>query len=139
MKIKEIMTKDVDVVRPNDTLQSAAHKMRERDIGFLPVCDGDRLVGVLTDRDLIVRALAEGLNPDTMIGRDLMTAPIVYCFEDQDVEEAARLMEQNQIRRVAVVSRPDKRLVGVVSLGDIANKATKLTSAEVLHSVSEPD
>ena len=139
MKLKEIMTNDVEVVHPDDPLQAVAQKMRERDIGFLPVCDGDRLVGVVTDRDIIVRATAEGLNPNTTIGRDLMTSPIIYCFDDQDVKEAAKLMEQNQIRRVAVVSRVDKRLVGVVSLGDIANNGTKEMSAEVLHSVSEPD
>src|SRR6266487_2062025 len=139
MKLKEIMTNDVEVVHPDDPLQAVAQKMRERDIGFLPVCDGDRLVGVVTDRDIIVRATAEGLNPNTTIGRDLMTSPIIYCFDDQDVKEAAKLMERNQIRRVAVVSRADKRLVGVVSLGDIANNGTKEMSAEVLHSVSEPD
>jgi CBS domain-containing protein len=138
MKLKDIMTKEVEVVHPDDSLREAAQKMRVRDIGFLPVCDGDRLVGTVTDRDIVLRSTAEGTDPNTSIGRDLVTSPVVYCFDDQDVKEAAKLMEQHQIRRVAVLSRGDKRLVGVVSLGDIATNGTKETSAEVLQSVSEP-
>jgi CBS domain-containing protein len=138
MKLKDIMTKEVEVVHPDDSLKDAAQKMRVRDIGFLPVCDGDRLVGALTDRDIVLRATAEGTDPNTSIGRDLMSSPIVYCFDDQDVKEAAKLMEAHQIRRVAVISREDKRLVGVVSLGDIARNTTRKVSAEVLESVSEP-
>ena len=138
MKLKEIMTKDVQVIHPDETLQAAAQKMRDQDIGFLPVCEGDRLVGVVTDRDLALRGIAAGVNSKAMLGRDLMTSPIIYCFDDQDVEEAAKLMEEHQIRRVAVLSREDKRLVGVVSLGDMANNGTKEMSAEVLQSVSEP-
>ena len=138
MKLEEIMTKEVECVHPQDSLKEAARKMRVRDIGFLPVCDDDRLIGVVTDRDIVLRATAEGINPNTSIGRDLMNSPIVYCFDDQDVQEAAKLMEEHQIRRVAVVSRKNKRLVGVVSLGDIATNDTKKISAEVLQSVSEP-
>jgi CBS domain-containing protein len=138
MKVKEIMTKEVEILHPDDSLKEAAQKMRVRNVGFLPVCDGDRLVGVLTDRDITLRAMAEGMNPNTRIGRDLITSPIIYCFDDQDVEEAAKLMEDHQIRRVAVLSRGDKRLVGVVSLGDIATNSTKEMSAEVLEKVSEP-
>ena len=138
MKLKEIMTKEVEVVHPDDSTMEAARKMRNRDIGFLPICDGDRLVGVVTDRDLVLRSTAEGLDPNGSIGRDLMTSPVVYCFDDQDVKEAAKLMEEHQIRRVVVLDHKDKRLVGVVSLGDIARNDTKKTSAEVLQSVSEP-
>jgi CBS domain-containing protein len=138
MKVTDLMTKEVEVVHPDDSLMEAARKMRVRDIGFLPVCDGDRLVGSVTDRDLVLRAVAEGVDPKTSLGRELITSPIVYCFDDDSVENAAKLMEQHQIRRVVVVSRKDKRLVGVVSLGDIANNAAEKTSAEVLHSVSEP-
>jgi CBS domain-containing protein len=138
VKLKDIMTKDVQVIHPDETLQAAAQKMRDHDIGFLPVCEGDRLVGVVTDRDLALRGIAAGVNSKAMLGRDLMTSPIIYCFDDQDVDEAAKLMEEHQIRRVAVLSRDEKRLVGVVSLGDIANKSTKEMSAEVLQSVSEP-
>lgn len=138
MKVKELMTKEVEVIHPDDSLKDAARKMRVRDIGFLPVCDGDRLVGAVTDRDLVLRSVAEGIDPNTSIGRDLVTSPIVYCYDDDDVEEAAKLMEQHQIRRIVAVSRKDKRLAGVVSLGDIATNGTKKTSAEVLQSVSEP-
>jgi CBS domain-containing protein len=138
MKVKDIMTKEVEIVHPDDSLKEAAQKMRDRDIGFLPVCDGDRLVGAVTDRDITLRSTAQGTDPNTSIGRDLMTSPIVYCFDDQDVKEVAKLMEAHQIRRVAVVSREANRLVGVVSLGDIARNSTKEVSAEVLESVSEP-
>ena len=138
MKVKEIMTKEVEVVHSGDSLQDAAQKMRIRDVGFLPVYEGDQLVGVLTDRDIVLRTTANGVNPNTSIGRDLMTSPIVLCFEDQNVEEAAKLMEEHQIRRVAVINRNNNQLAGVVSLGDIARNGTKKTSAEVLQSVSEP-
>jgi CBS domain-containing protein len=138
MKVKDIMTTEVEIVHPDDSFKQAAQQMRDRDIGFLPVCDGDRLVGVVTDRDITLRSTAEGTDPNTNIGRDLMTSPVVYCFDDQDIEEAAALMEEHQIRRVAVLSREDKQLVGVLSLGDIARNSTKKVSAEVLESVSEP-
>ena len=138
MKVKEIMTREVEVVHTGDPVKDAAQKMRVRDIGFLPVFDGDELVGALTDRDIILRSTADGLDPNRHIGRDLVTSPIVYCFEDQDVEEAARLMEEHQIRRLAVMGLDGKRLVGVVSLGDVARNGTNKTSAKVLQSVSEP-
>ncbi|HZJ23946.1 MAG TPA: CBS domain-containing protein [Anaerolineales bacterium] len=137
MKLKEIMTNDVEVIHPNDTLQTAARKMHDRDIGFLPVCDGDRLIGVLTDRDLITRALAEGMESKAMLGRDLVTSPAIYCFDDQSIDEAAKLMHDNQIRRLVILSR-DKRMVGVVSLGDLAMNTDDKLSGEVLQSVSEP-
>ena len=137
MKLREIMTSEVEVIHPNDTLQTAARKMHDRDIGFLPVCDGDRLIGVLTDRDLITRALAEGTESKAMLGRDLVTSPAIYCFEDQSVDEAAKLMHDNQIRRLVILSR-DKQMVGVVSLGDLAMSADDKLTGEVLQSVSEP-
>jgi len=138
MKLKEIMSTDVEVIHPNDTLQTTAQKMRDRDIGFLPVCDDDRLIGVLTDRDVIVRAIAEGMDPNVTIGRDLVTSPAIYCFDDQSVDEAAKLMHDNQIRRLVVLHRGDKRMVGVVSLGDLAVNVDDKLSGEVLQSISEP-
>ena len=137
MKLREIMTSEVEVIHPNDTLQTAARKMHDRDIGFLPVCDGDRLIGVLTDRDLITRGLAEGMESKAMLGRDLVTSPAIYCFDDQNVNEAAKLMHDNQIRRLVILSR-DKRMVGVVSLGDLAMNIDDKKSGDVLQSVSEP-
>ena len=138
MKVKEIMTREVEVVHTGDPVKDAAQKMRVRDIGFLPVFEGEELIGALTDRDIILRSTADGLDPNRHIGRDLVTSPIVYCFEDQDVEEAARLMEEHQIRRLVVMGLDGKRLVGVVSLGDVARNGTNKTSAKVLQSVSEP-
>jgi len=138
MKLKEIMTHDVEVIHPDDSLQTAAQKMRDRDIGFLPVCDGDRLIGTVTDRDMIVRVIAEGRDPKAMMGRNLATSPVIYCFEDQSVDEAARIMQEKQIRRLVILNR-DKRLVGVVSLGDLAMNRPADQSGEVLQSVSEPD
>lgn len=137
MKLREIMSDNVEVIHPDDTLQTAAEKMRDRDIGFLPVCDGERLIGVLTDRDLITRALADGLESKAMLGRDLVTSPAIYCFDDQGVDEAAKLMHDNQIRRLVVLSR-DKQMVGVISLGDLAMTADDKLSGDVLQSVSEP-
>ena len=137
MKLREIMSDNVEVIHPDDTLHTAAEKMRDRDIGFLPVCDGERLIGVLTDRDLITRALADGLESKAMLGRDLVTSPAIYCFDDQSVDEAAKLMHDNQIRRLVVLSR-DKQMVGVISLGDLAMTADDKLSGDVLQSVSEP-
>ena len=139
MKLSEIMTRDVVVIQPDDSLQSAAKKMRDRNIGFLPVCDGEDLMGVISDRDITIRALADGMDVSIMLGRDLMTSPAIYCFDDQDVSEAAKIMEENQIRRLVVLTRDDKKLVGVVSLGDLARNEPVDRSGQVLQKVSEPD
>src|SRR5512134_1419021 len=136
MKLSEIMTRDVVVIQPDDSLQSAAKKMRDRNIGFLPVCDGEELLGVLSDRDITIRALADGMDVAVMLGRDLMTTPAIYCFDDQDVSEAAKIMAENQIRRLVILSRDEQRLVGVVSLGDLARHGTVAVSGKVLQKVS---
>src|SRR5438093_4669224 len=119
MQLKDVMTRRVEVVHPDDTLATAAEKMKSLDVGPMPVCDGERLVGMLTDRDITVRATAAGRDPKTTRVRDVMTPEVAYCFEDQDTNEAARIMEQRQIRRLVILNR-DKRLVGIVSLGDLA-------------------
>ena len=119
MQVNEVMTRGVECVSPDATLQEAARKMKDLDVGPLPVCDKDRLAGILTDRDIVVRAVAEGRDPRSAHVRDVMTPDVVYCFEDQDVQEAARLMEEKQVRRLVVLDRA-KRLVGIVSLGDLA-------------------
>ena len=138
MKLNDIMTKEVEVVSPDSSLKDAAQKMRIHDIGFLPVTEDDRVLGVITDRDIVVRGVAEGDNPDTRIGRKFVTTPAVFCYDDQDVEEAAKLMEDHQIRRMLVLSRKDNRPAGVISLGDIATRGKEKTSAKVLQSVSQP-
>jgi CBS domain-containing protein len=138
MQLKDVMTRDVEVVHPHATLEEAAAKMDSLNIGPLPVCDGNRLVGMVTDRDITVRATAAGKDPRTTQVREVMTDDVVYCFDDDDTNEAARLMEEQQIRRLVVLDR-DKRLVGIVSLGDLA-VATQddQLSGEVLERISEP-
>ena len=139
MRLSEIMTREVEVIQPDDSLRSAARKMRDRNIGFLPVCDGENLMGVLSDRDITIGALAHGMDVNVMLGRDLMTTPAIYCFDDQDVSEGAKIMEENQIRRLVVLSRDDKRLVGVISLGHLARNESADLSGQVLQRVSAPD
>lgn len=138
MKIKEIMTRQVEVIHPTDTLQTAAQKMKLYDIGFLPVYDGDELIGVVSDRDIILRALAEGLDPKVTVGREIVTSPVIFCYDDQSVDDAAHLMNDNQIRRLVVLSRDNKRMVGVISLGDLALNVNDKVSGDVLQSISEP-
>ncbi len=138
MLLKDIMTRDVQVIPPGAPVKVAAEKMKALDVGPLPVCDGDRLVGILTDRDIAVRAVAEGRDPKRTKVRDIMTPEVVYAFEDQDVEEAARLMRDRQLRRLVVLNR-EKRLTGIVSLGDLAVETRDKTLAgDVLEKVSEP-
>lgn len=137
MQLKDVMTSDVEVIRPDATLVEAAQKMRELNVGPLPVCDDSHLVGMLTDRDITVRAIAAGQNPSQSHVRDAMTRDVVYGFEDQDVEDAARLMEEKQIRRLVVVDR-DQKLVGIVSLADLVVAANQQLAGEVLERVSEP-
>jgi len=137
MKLKDLMTKDVVVIHTDDSLETAAKKMRERNIGFLPVCDGERLVGTLTDRDITVQAIADGKNPKNTRVRDLVHSDVFWCFEDQEVQEGAKLMGDNQVRRLMILDH-DKHLCGVISLGDIATNGNDKISAQVLESVSEP-
>src|SRR5918997_595868 len=99
MQLKDVMTRDVEVIHPDATLQEAARMMKALDVGPLPVCDGERVVGMLTDRDITVRATAEGRDPTTTKVREAMTQSVISVLEDQDVEEAARLMQEHQLRR----------------------------------------
>lgn len=138
MQLKDIMTSGIEVIAPEATLQEAARKMQQLEVGPLPVCDGDRLVGMLTDRDITVRAVAQGCDPKAMTVREAMTPDLVYGFEDQDIQDATRVMEQYQIRRLPVLNR-DMRLVGMVSLGDLAvSPGNQSLAGEVLEQVSEP-
>jgi CBS domain-containing protein len=138
MLVKDVMTRAVECVRPEDTIQTAARKMRDLDVGPVPVCDNDRLAGMLTDRDIAVRCAADGHDPKACKVRDVMTPEVVYCFDDQPVEEAERIMKEKQLRRLLVLNR-DKRLVGIVSLGDLAVRTgNRKQAGEVLHEVSEP-
>ena len=137
MKIREIMTPDAQCVRPEETLVDAALLMRQLDVGVLPVCDGDELVGMLTDRDIAIRAVADARHPATTMVREVMSAGTITVFEDQEVDEAVQIMELHQIRRAPVLNR-DNRLVGILSLGDIAVDGSASLSAEALKRVSQP-
>jgi CBS domain-containing protein len=135
MKVAEMMTRDVQTARPDDTIVNAAKMMAQCDCGALPVEDQDRLVGMITDRDIVVRALAQG-RADARIA-DVMSRDIRYCFDDEEVDAVAHNMADIQMRRLPVVDR-SKRLVGILSLGDIARTDQWQASASALHGVSEP-
>jgi CBS domain-containing protein len=138
MKLRELMTTEVDVIRPTASVFEAAKRMRDLNVGALPVCDGERLQGMITDRDITIRATAEGRDPKDMLVRDCMTSKIIYCFEDQNEDEAEQIMGDKQIRRLPVLSR-EKRLTGIVSLGDLATKTRKLQeTGRTLREISEP-
>ncbi len=136
MLISEIMTREIESIGPDDTLQEAATRMKQFGIGPLPVCENQSVVGMVTDRDITLRAVALGLDPVTTTVRDVMSDEIVCCFEDQDVDVAAHLMQSKQIRRVLVLDR-DKKLVGIITLADLASEAVDTQRAgEILHEVS---
>jgi CBS domain-containing protein len=136
-RIRDIETQHPEVITPETKLMEAAQKMKKLDVGILPVCDGQQLVGMLTDRDVTIRATAEGRDPRTTPVREVMTPEVVCCYEDQEISEAARVMENKQIRRLPVMDRND-RLVGVVSLGDLAVRTqNERLAGEVLERVSE--
>lgn len=137
MKIAEAMTRDVRVANPDQTIRQAAQMMAELDAGALPVGEHDRLVGMITDRDIAVRAVAHGKAPDTRI-RDVMTDDVKYCFDDDEVEEVARNMADIQVRRLPVVNR-DKRLVGIVAIADIAASEDIEVVGEAVSGISEPE
>src|SRR5438477_8951270 len=124
MKIREIMTTNVECVSPDTGLHDLANKMKTLDVGFIPVCENDRLVGTVTDRDIVIRGLAGGKDIATAKARDIMTNQIFWCFEDQDIKEVATQMREKEVRRMLILSS-DKRLVGVVSIGDIAKVEEK--------------
>ena len=138
MKIKDIMTPNVECVWPDDTLQEAALKMKEMEIGPLPVCDRNHVVGMLTDRDIVIRCVALGHDPQSAKVSDVMTREVICCYEDEEVEVAERLMQTRQVRRILVVNR-NARLVGILSLGDLAAESgNPQRVGEVLQDVSEP-
>lgn len=137
MLVRDAMTRRAETIGPDETLQAAAHKMRELAIGALPVCEGDRLVGMLTDRDIVVRSTAEGQDAATAQVRSSMTPQVIYCFEEEPLHNAARLMEEHSIRRLMVLDA-GKRLVGILSADDLALVARGL-AADVIERSREPD
>jgi CBS domain-containing protein len=135
MKIREIMTRNVQTTTPDRSIRDVASLMSSIDSGAVLVSDGDRLVGMVTDRDIAIRAVAQGLGGDTPV-RKVMSGDIRYCFEDEDVQHVAENMAQIQMRRLPVLNR-EKRLVGVVSLGNIAAGRSEHASATVLQGVAQ--
>jgi CBS domain-containing protein len=138
MLVYDVMTKGAECARPNATVREAAQRMKALDVGALPVCENDRLIGMITDRDITIRSVAEGRDSRTDRVRDIMTPGIISCYDDEDVQEAAELMSDKQIRRLPVLNR-DKRLVGILSLGDIAvESGDEVLCGHALEGVSEP-
>jgi CBS domain-containing protein len=137
MKVREMMTPGIEFVNSEATIQEAAEKMKESDIGAMPVIIGDETVGMITDRDIVIRIVAHGLDPQKTHVIDAITEGVEFCNEEDDIKDVARLMEKQQIRRVVVKNSRDK-VTGIVSLGDLARSVNHELSGEVLKEVSEP-
>ena len=135
MKVSKCMTRDVELVSPTQTIREAAQMMAELDAGALPVQQDDRLVGMITDRDIAVRAVAQGKSPDTLV-REVMSDEVLYCFEDQEIGDVARNMGDVKVRRLPVVNR-DKRLVGIISIGDLALKEEQTLTGSTIARISK--
>lgn len=136
MRVCDAMTTEVQLCTPDDTLKDVAEAMMALDVGLLPVTDTDRLVGMITDRDIAVRGVARGRGPEASV-REVMTQDVKYCFEDQDLDEVTRNMGEIRVRRLPVVNR-DKQLVGIIALGDIARSEPGDGTAQALHRISRP-
>ena len=142
MQLKDVMTHNVEVAHVDTSVQEAAKLMKKLDVGSLPVGDGSQLIGMVTDRDITIRATAEGLNPKKTKVKDVMTSDLIFCFEDQAPVEAAVVMQEQQIRRLPIVNHAMK-LVGIVSLGDLAVDSDQKDVdddiiGEVLEDISAP-
>lgn len=136
MKVNEAMTSDVMLVNPDQTIREAAQMMIEIDAGVLPVAENDHLVGMITDRDIAVRAVATGKSPNTKV-REIMSGEVLYCFDDEDLTHVSRNMSDMKVRRLPVVNR-DKRLVGVISIGDLALNEQPTTVGRAVSGLSQP-
>jgi len=138
MQVRELMTRDAECIRSDATLQEAADRMKTLDVGVLPVCDDGRLVGVLTDRDITVRSVSDGRDPQGEQVRDVMTPRVLYCFEDNEVADAADLMRDEQVRRLPVLDH-DRHLVGIISLWDLAAESgVESLAGHALEGISLP-
>lgn len=137
MQIKEIMAQPVVTVSPDATLVEASSIMLRKDIGSLPVCEGNKVIGIVTDRDLTVRGIAKGLNPNRAQVKDVMTKDVLSCASEDEIETACDIMEKNQVRRLVIIDDDDSCL-GIVALGDIALEAPSARSGQVLKEISAP-
>ena len=136
MKVSEVMSRDVQVARPDDSLRSVAQTMAQADIGALPICDGQRLQGMVTDRDIAIRGVAQGLNADAPV-RQVMTGNLEYLYADDDLDRAADKMASSQVRRLPVVDQ-SQQLVGILSLGDLSREHKEKVVGRTLEDISEP-
>ena len=136
MKVKKAMHQGVTWVEPRTPVQELARLMREHDIGAIPIGESDRLIGIVTDRDIVCRCIAAGVDPRTATARDVMTEGVVFCVDRQDVKDAARIMEKKKVRRLPVIDGKKKRMVGMLSLGDVYGKGSRRSSRNVMHAVS---
>src|SRR3981189_3529088 len=136
MKVKDVMHQGVDWVSPHTPVAELAKLMREHDIGAIPIGENDRLIGMVTDRDIVCRCIAAGLDPNTATARDVMSEGIVFCLEKQELDDAARIMEMKKIRRLPVINGK-KRMIGMLSLGDVYHTGPRHVSGEVMHAVSD--
>jgi CBS domain-containing protein len=137
MKIAECMTRDVQTVKADQPIQEAAQFMLRADAGSMPVCDGERIIGMVTDRDITVRAVAQGRGPDTPV-REAMSEQVLCCYEDEEIEEVAMKMSDAQVRRFPVLSRDSDRLVGMVSLGDLSRSDQGEAASLALGGITDP-
>jgi CBS domain-containing protein len=135
MKVKQAMHKGVEWAEPGTSVEKLAALMQQHDIGAIPVGENDKLIGMVTDRDIVCRCIARGDNPKTATARDVMTEGILFCLDKQELDDAARLMETKQVRRLPVINGK-KRMVGILSLGDIYNRARRRLGGEVMQAVS---
>lgn len=136
MKVRDAMHKGVTWVEPTTSVLALARDMRDEDIGSIPIGENDRLVGMVTDRDIICKGVADGADLSTLTARDVMSGPILYCRADEDVDDAVRLMEANKVRRLPVIDE-NKRMIGMLSLGDIASVGNRELAGEVVQAVAE--
>lgn len=137
MRVKDVMTKQAEVLSPDETVWGAAQEMRNMDLGMLPVCQNGRLIGIVTDRDITVRAVAEGKDISQTRVSEVMTTGVQWCLEDEDVDKVAAKMEARGISRLPVINR-EKKLVGVLSIGDLASRGSRDVASEILERVSVP-
>lgn len=136
-KIKDLMSRDVQIISPNETIQEAAQQMLNFNFGMMPVGENDRMIGTISDRDITIRAVAEGKDPNTKV-REVMSEGVIYAYEDDSVDDALKLMSDHQVRRLPIVNA-DKRLVGIVALGDFAVESSDIEAAgEALSEISKP-
>lgn len=136
-QLRDLMSRNVNVINPDTTIEEAAKKMRDGGFGMMPVGEDDRMIGTISDRDIAIRAVAEGKDPLTKV-RDVMSEGVTWVYEDESVEDAAMIMSERQVRRLPVVNR-DKRLVGIVALGDFAVESSEIRpAAEALSGISRP-